>query len=72
MHISNCPNSKRFYACNYCSIVKHKMKKCSSCKITRYCSIDCQEQHWRIHKHECSELKYNEFIVIDIDGEEVD
>ncbi len=30
-----------------------KFKKCSKCKLTYYCSIDCQRRDWPLHKNEC-------------------
>jgi len=30
------------------------MKVCAVCKIGRYCSVQCQKEHWHIHKHGCS------------------
>lgn len=30
-----------------------KLQKCSSCKITRYCSVECQKQDWANHKPIC-------------------
>ena len=29
------------------------MRVCAACKIARYCSEQCQKQHWHIHKHVC-------------------
>ena len=31
-----------------------KMKHCSRCKITPYCSVKCQRDHWHLHKLTCS------------------
>jgi len=30
-----------------------KGKACSGCDHDRYCSTDCQRQHWPLHKHAC-------------------
>jgi len=43
----------QFYACKTCCIIKRKMKKCSECKIVRYCSIKCQSNDWSFHKEKC-------------------
>jgi len=29
------------------------MKKCSRCKLVRYCSAECQKNHWPKHKLVC-------------------
>mmetsp|Transcript_20434 Transcript_20434/g.20554 ORF Transcript_20434/g.20554 Transcript_20434/m.20554 type:complete len:294 (-) Transcript_20434:181-1062(-) len=33
--------------------VKNDFKRCSRCKRVRYCSVDCQRDHWPIHKKDC-------------------
>jgi hypothetical protein len=30
-----------------------KLRRCSACRVTRYCSRACQELHWRAHKPVC-------------------
>jgi hypothetical protein len=30
-----------------------KMKKCSSCRLATYCSVDCQRMDWQRHKFDC-------------------
>jgi MYND finger len=30
-----------------------KMKKCSSCRMSTYCSVDCQRMDWQRHKYNC-------------------
>jgi MYND finger len=30
-----------------------KMKKCSSCRVATYCSVDCQRKDWAQHKFVC-------------------
>ena len=34
-----------------------KLKKCSSCKVVRYCSRRCQKRAWKAHKSECLKLR---------------
>ena len=29
---------------------------CSRCKLVRYCSVDCQKHHWKIHKKTCVDV----------------
>ena len=33
------------------------MKHCSKCKITKYCSRECQSAHWKYHKVVCNAEK---------------
>lgn len=35
---------------------KVKLLKCGQCKITLYCSPDCQKGHWKIHKKHCKKI----------------
>lgn len=43
------------YSCKNCCIVKPKMKKCSDCKVARYCSVKCQQNDWKQdHREKCS------------------
>jgi hypothetical protein len=32
------------------------LKKCTRCLIARYCSRECQAEHWKSHKEMCAEL----------------
>lgn len=38
--------------CNTCN-KRGKMKKCTQCKCTYYCSKECQIQDWKKHKKRC-------------------
>ncbi|CAN0435888.1 unnamed protein product [Ectocarpus sp. 13 AM-2016] len=29
------------------------LRPCSRCRHVRYCSRDCQRQHWKDHKRDC-------------------
>jgi hypothetical protein len=31
------------------------LRKCSVCGEARYCSTDCQREHWKVHKPSCSQ-----------------
>ncbi|KAG8739258.1 hypothetical protein FRC11_000805 [Ceratobasidium sp. 423] len=33
---------------------KPKLSACSRCKEARYCSVECQRQHWKVHKKDCT------------------
>ena len=42
--------------CAMCGVAKAivgKLKRCSGCYMTSYCSTDCQRLHWQKHKQEC-------------------
>ncbi|KAJ7621586.1 hypothetical protein DFH06DRAFT_1341208 [Mycena polygramma] len=46
----------RAYVCSNCSSVpppNTTLKLCATCKLTRYCSKECQKTHWKIHKQSC-------------------
>jgi hypothetical protein len=44
--------------CNQPAQAGMKLFKCSACKSVRYCSKECQAQHWKAggHKQECKRL----------------
>ena len=40
--------------CTNCGQSSDRMKKCAGCGKTRYCSRQCQKQHWKQHKPHCT------------------
>lgn len=46
-------------ACSYCCRYydESALKRCSSCKRTRYCSKQCQASHWPSHKTVCRNVQ---------------
>ena len=44
------PAKKWSRLCWNCFEKKEDLKKCAECRITQYCSKECQRQDWRIHK----------------------
>jgi hypothetical protein len=40
-------------ACANCLAIKEKMHLCERCRVTWYCSSECQKAHWKQHKIEC-------------------
>ena len=51
--LAGMPASKR--ACWQCMGYKGTVT-CGLCKVARYCSKQCQEAHWNIHKHQCKDM----------------
>lgn len=50
----------RFYPmCGVCK--KHEpgqvKSRCSGCRVTCYCSEECQKSHWKTHKDNCKKLR---------------
>jgi hypothetical protein len=39
--------------CTNCGKSTGHMKKCAGCGRPRYCSRECQKQHWKLHKPDC-------------------
>ena len=46
----NSEKEKSQGGCASCEIASTDLKKCSSCKRTKYCSVECQKRHWKVHK----------------------
>lgn len=46
-------------ACSVCSATEGKLKRCAGCFVAKYCSRECQVQHWKRggHKEECKSLQ---------------
>ena len=46
--------------CNFChrsgqeTVPPIQLKQCSACKLAKYCSQNCQKQHWPTHKRTCT------------------
>eukprot|EP00242_Pyramimonas_sp_CCMP2087_P009533 CAMPEP_0198219528 /NCGR_PEP_ID=MMETSP1445-20131203/74813_1 /TAXON_ID=36898 /ORGANISM="Pyramimonas sp., Strain CCMP2087" /LENGTH=90 /DNA_ID=CAMNT_0043896959 /DNA_START=19 /DNA_END=288 /DNA_ORIENTATION=+ len=34
--------------------------QCSACKVVRFCSLECQKEVWKAHKHLCKSLQQAE------------
>lgn len=43
--------------CFYCFKESDSLKRCSKCKLVKYCSRDCQAQDWREHEIECKSIE---------------
>ncbi|CAL8351884.1 unnamed protein product [Merluccius merluccius] len=39
--------------CHDCFKRHKSLRRCSQCKMTRYCNVTCQKRAWSIHKREC-------------------
>mmetsp|Transcript_19880 Transcript_19880/g.26417 ORF Transcript_19880/g.26417 Transcript_19880/m.26417 type:complete len:254 (-) Transcript_19880:304-1065(-) len=64
----NAPNGSRTYTeivrdmrqCNKCNksqSIVGELRRCTVCKVTLYCSKECQKADWRRHKIECRALQ---------------
>jgi hypothetical protein len=42
--------------CAACKKVSQSPKRCSRCRSSVYCSVECQHQHWAQHKMVCKKL----------------
>ncbi|XP_040922770.1 tudor domain-containing protein 1 [Toxotes jaculatrix] len=48
------PSALTVYFCNYCG---HQGNfRCKRCKKTPYCSVVCQKEDWRAHRHVCKAI----------------
>lgn len=42
--------------CWECGNKEKTLKKCTKCKLAKYCGKECQHAHWKTHKAECNKL----------------
>ncbi|KAJ5591599.1 MYND domain protein [Penicillium hispanicum] len=42
-------------ACHKAETNEHRLRLCSRCRTTLYCSRDCQKTHWKAHRFLCTE-----------------
>ena len=42
--------------CSACEKKSNTLKKCNGCKCVWYCDKKCQNQHRKVHKHECKRI----------------
>ena len=47
------------FKCDKCFRTDKKLLNCGSCRLTRYCSRECQKSHWKEHKVFCEKSKQN-------------
>ena len=43
--------------CSACDKESDALMKCRACKCVWYCDKECQNKHWKEHKHECKSIK---------------
>ena len=39
--------------CGKAGVDDIKLKNCTACKLVKYCSVECQKNHWKQHKKAC-------------------
>lgn len=44
----------RCHGCNRIEETRGEFEECSRCLKVNYCSYDCQDRHWKVHKKHCS------------------
>jgi len=44
-----------FKSCLCCLKQVDGSKKCGRCRTASYCSVECQKQHWKVHKNNCKD-----------------
>jgi splicing suppressor protein 51 len=59
LQILTCPPTED--SCEYCdktaaNAVVERLQQCAGCKLTLYCSKECQKADWKTHKKECRTL----------------
>jgi len=47
-------DSEQCHSCGKRERENAKLLVCSKCKLAKYCTADCQKQHWKVHKPHCS------------------
>jgi len=45
------------YRCANCHTILFKPLKCDKCMCVAYCSLECQKQHYKIHKKYCKKIR---------------
>ena len=45
--------------CSNCLSYDKKLFACSKCLCAKYCSKQCQKNHWKLHKMICNEIPYD-------------
>jgi len=39
--------------CDNCGVGLHDSPDCTGCGLAYYCSVECQQEHWDVHKERC-------------------
>ncbi|OCH84020.1 hypothetical protein OBBRIDRAFT_892031 [Obba rivulosa] len=50
--------------CDGCATTKANLMWCSRCKAARYCSVQCQREHWRTHKQDCRPINASNSVTV--------
>ena len=51
---SSSSRKKKKKNCLHCLQEVEGSSRCSKCRTALYCSTDCQEKHWPVHKNNCT------------------
>ena len=43
--------------CAACGASDVRTKRCGICRVVRYCSIECQQAQWSMHRRDCASLR---------------
>ncbi|KAF8639288.1 hypothetical protein AX17_001599 [Amanita inopinata Kibby_2008] len=50
--------------CDGCGAGNARLKNCAKCQVARYCSKECQKQHWPTHKKTCIPFSPSNTVVL--------
>jgi len=59
LRCENCKKPNKAFLCKTCKTwtCNRTLLRCSNCMVVHYCSKECQQQHWSMHKDLCKKAK---------------